>query len=261
MARILKYNQNVEENIEYLLQQVGMPYLWGGQHTLLTPDNYVAVIDRMESQENNRRAAKQFCENKFKQGYTVLYAYDCSGLEVYYLYNMQHIISGDTTADGLMRMCDKVTEAKKGYWVFRVNAETNKATHIGIMVSDTEVVHSKGRAYGVVRERFKPSSWQRIGKPKMFDFEALNASEELKNNDSVPVPVSKVTMIKVKGKVKVRKGNGKDFEQIKPTAKNCLLPYCGQAKENPYWYETIWQGQNGFISSVSKYTELVEVEE
>ena len=35
--------------IEYLKEQVGQPYLWGGQHTRLTPENYVRVIERKEA--------------------------------------------------------------------------------------------------------------------------------------------------------------------------------------------------------------------
>ena len=74
-----------------------------------------------------------------------------------------------------------------------------------------------------------------------------------------PEPV-KDKMIKVKGSVRVREGNGKKFDPIPPTPSNCLLPYRGQAKEDPYWYETVWQGQYGFISSNPKYTEIVEAE-
>ena len=70
-------------------------------------------------------------------------------------------------------------------------------------------------------------------------------------------------MILVKGSVRVRTGNGTDNPQIKPTVSKAtnpsgLLPYYGQAEESPYWYKTEWQGQPGYISSVSKYTELVE---
>ena len=37
------------EFIEYLKGQVGEPYLWGGQHTKLTPENYIAVIEKNEA--------------------------------------------------------------------------------------------------------------------------------------------------------------------------------------------------------------------
>lgn len=41
----------------YLNAQVGQPYLWGAQHTKLTPENYIAVITKKESDQNNRAAA------------------------------------------------------------------------------------------------------------------------------------------------------------------------------------------------------------
>ena len=75
-----------------------------------------------------------------------------------------------------------------------------------------------------------------------------------------PEPIKTTTMIKVKGSVRVREGNGKSYPQIRPTAKNCLLPYLGQATAEPCWYKTMWQNTIGFISSDPKYTELIEVE-
>lgn len=65
--------------------------------------------------------------------------------------------------------------------------------------------------------------------------------------------------IKVHGSVNVRKGNGVLHKKI-ATVRNCRLPYLGQAKEFPYWYKTIVDGQEGYITSKPKYTEIVEVE-
>ena len=39
----------VDEFIAYLKEQVGQPYVWGGQHTRLTPENYVEVIEKREA--------------------------------------------------------------------------------------------------------------------------------------------------------------------------------------------------------------------
>ena len=39
----------VNDFIAYLKEQVGEPYLWGGQHTRLTPENYVRVIEKKEA--------------------------------------------------------------------------------------------------------------------------------------------------------------------------------------------------------------------
>jgi hypothetical protein len=62
--------------------------------------------------------------------------------------------------------------------------------------------------------------------------------------------------------VKVREGNGKLTKKICTVGergKDTYLPYLGQAKEKPYWYMTKADGQNGYISSDPKYTEIVEV--
>ena len=65
--------------------------------------------------------------------------------------------------------------------------------------------------------------------------------------------------IKVHGSVNVRRGNGVLHKKI-ATVRNCRLPYLGQAKESPYWYKTIVDGQEGYITRKPKYTEIVEVE-
>ena len=85
----------VDQFIEYLQEQVGQPYVWGGQHTKLTPENYVRVIERREEGRGKypdgttyAQAAIDFCRAKFDEGATVLYAYDCSGLGCYWLYNL-----------------------------------------------------------------------------------------------------------------------------------------------------------------------------
>lgn len=79
-----------------------------------------------------------------------------------------------------------------------------------------------------------------------------------------PEPTPGTKMIKVKGSVRVRTGNGTGFPQIKPTVSkrtnpSGLIPYNGQATESPYWYMTTWQGQPGYITSKKQYTEVVEV--
>lgn len=225
---------------DYLTDQIGMPYVWGGQHLKLTPDNYVAEISKRESDPSNRNTAIAFCAKLFQEGCKVLYAYDCSGLGMYFLQNLTHEFPHDMTADGMMGKCDIVTEPKNGYWVFRVN-DKGHATHIGYMVSDTDVIHAKGRAYGVVRERFKESYWHKVGKPRCVDF-----GDEPKCYE-----------IKVNGSVRVRDGNGVTHKKI-ATVKNCRLPYLGQDEKYPNWYITMVNGQQGWITSNPKYTQIVE---
>ena len=76
----------LNEFITYLNEQVGQPYLWGGQHTKLTPSNYISVIAKREAKEENQKLVETYCKKKFDSGIDVLYAYDCSGLGVYWLY-------------------------------------------------------------------------------------------------------------------------------------------------------------------------------
>lgn len=242
----------LQEFIMYLVEQIKEPYLWGGQHTKLTPENYKSVIAKKESQEKNRELVEQYCQRMFAEGYTVLYAYDCSGLGCYWLYNLEHLYKCDVNANTMMSRCELRSELpKKGWWVFRLDGK--RAVHIGYMVDDQYLVEAKGRKYGVVKTKFRASDWDRWGVPNVF-------KDEIDHPEPNPDPIpEKTKMIKVKGSVRVREGNGKNFDPIPPTPKNCLLEYRGQAKEAPYWYETIWQGQYGFISSDPKYTEIVEI--
>ena len=240
----------LSEFIAYLTEQIGEPYVWGGQHTELTPKNYVSVISKRESDAQHRADAIAYCKRLFDAGATVLYAYDCSGLGMYYLQNVKHIFKSDMTANGMMGQCVLMDEPKKGYWVFRLN-DSGKAVHIGYMVSDTELIEAKGRKYGVVRTKYKASAWNKIGKPKCIEFDEPKPEPK-------PEPTY-IYEIKVTGSVNVRKGNGVLSKRI-ATVRNCRLPYLGQATDSPYWYMTRINGQDGYITSKPKYTEIVEVE-
>lgn len=160
---------NLDEFCRYLNDQVGMPYVWGGQHLMLTPDNYVAVITRRETDEKHRKQAIAYCKKLFNKGATVLFAYDCSGLGMYWLQNVTHTYDNDMNANIMMRTCQIVSEPKRGYWVFKTD-KSGRATHVGYMISSTELIEAKGRAYGVVVTKYKKSAWNRIGKPECVDF-------------------------------------------------------------------------------------------
>lgn len=251
----------LNEFIEYLNKQVNNPYIWGAQHTLVTPDNYISVLKRREGDTGGYKggptffdAAKSFCEKRFADGSLELYAYDCSGLGVYWLYNLMHLYTHDHNANMMMNKCDLRSEVpKRGWWVFKCSG--NKATHIGYMVTDTTLIEAKGRKDGVVVTKFNKRDWNKWGIPKIFkdEIKAAAPDEPQKPADGF------VKAIRVKGSVRVREGNGKKFDLIPPTACNCLLEFVGQAREEPYWYETHWSRQHAFISSNPKYTELIDV--
>jgi hypothetical protein len=171
---------------------------------------------------------------------------------MYYLQNVTHEFPSDLNSNGMMGKCDVVDSARNGYWVFRTN-ESGRATHIGYMVSDTELIEAKGRAYGVVLTKYKHSAWNVIGKPRCIEFD-----DPKPEPDPDPEPIEPAYEIKVKGSVRVRTGNGVMTKKI-GTVRNCCLPYLGQAQDYPNWYMTRLNGQDGYITSNPKYTEITEV--
>lgn len=237
------------EFILYLEEQIGEPYLWGGQHTRLTPENYIAVITRKESNTANRDKVIAYCKKKFAEGATELYAYDCSGLGMYFLQNLKKIYSYDMSANSMMNQCEIVDEPKRGYWVFRLSG--TRATHIGYMVSDTELIEAKGRVYGVVKRSYVANDWDRIGKPKCFSFD--------------PEPKTHKYVV-VKGKIRkdgvpeksvyVRKGNGSSTPAIGVAHSTDAFMLYDQADSYPYWYEIDYKGTRAYITSNERYVEV-----
>lgn len=243
--------------IEYLIEQVknGSIYVWGAQGQK-APRVCETWIRRMEKAtggteinghyETYAAIAVTAWRHKVQAGYgDVLRAFDCSGLGVYFF--LKHkLIRYDMNANALMRLCEAAEKPKRGYWVFRLDVR-GRATHIGYMISEKELVEAKGRAYGVVTTKYKKSDWNFVGKPKIFEFGPEPQPEP-------PEPTEK--QIKVKGNVNVRSGNGPAYPRI-GTARNELLPYLGQADEDPYWYKTEFEGTRGYITSNKRYTEVI----
>lgn len=230
--------------ILYLIQQIGMPYLWGGQHTKLTPENYVSVITRKESSSKHREDAIAYCEQMFARGYTVLYAYDCSGLGCYWLYNLTHLYKCDVNANTMMGRCRLVTTPpKRGYWVFKLTG--NRATHIGYMIDDEYLIEAKGRKYGVVKTRFNKSEWSCWGIPKVFESEIIDPP--------TPEPVGKVVEV-VGGSVNVRTADSKKGQILFTAHRGDRFAFVATAPSG--WYEIETKKGNGYITNLPKYTKL-----
>lgn len=176
------------EFILYLTEQLRQPYLWGGQHTKLTPDNYKSVICRKESNEDRQKLVMAYCKKKFDSGIDVLYAYDCSGLGVYWLYNLQHIYKSDVNANTMMGRCvdlDTPEPPEKGWWVFRLNGK--RAVHIGYMIDNEYLIEAKGSKYGVVKTKWREGDWDCWGIPKVFEDE-IRGSVPVPDPDPEPEP-------------------------------------------------------------------------
>ena len=232
----------LDEFITYLKEQVGEPYIWSGQHTKLTPENYKSVIAKKESSAENRKRVEAYCEKQFAKGKTTLYGYDCSGLGCFFLFNLHHLYSSDVTADTMMRRSKLVsTDPKRGYWVFKCSG--NKATHIGDMISDTKLIEAQGRDVGVVETTFKKSKWSCWGIPKVFEDEIVDP----------PTPTEQYVLV-IGGSVNVRTSDSTKGRILTTVHKGDKLPYLGTAPTG--WYNVRTNKGDGYISNKKNLTRL-----
>ena len=247
-------DKTVNGFIEYLKAQVGEPYLWGGQHTRLTPENYVRIIERKEADRGGytggpsyAEAAIDFCKKKFEKGAKVLYAYDCSGLGCYWLDNLTHLYRCDVNANTMMNRCELKTELpRKGWWVFRLNGK--RASHIGYMIDDEYLIEAKGRKYGVVKTRFREKDWACWGIPRVFENELTPAPE--------PEPEPPARQVEVLGKsVNVRNRDSKKGKILFTAHRGDRFSFVAVAPSG--WYEIDTKKGPGFITNLARYTKLI----
>lgn len=238
----------MEGFISYLKAQIGQPYLWGGQHTLLTQENLCEILSRREKTAENADRVRRYCEQAFAKGHKTLYGYDCSGLGVYYLLKTG-LLKKDTTAHGLMGLCVLKEQApEKGWWVFKTDS-SGRATHIGYMISHTRLIHAKGRDSGVVEEAYRREDWDRVGFPTLFPAPA----------EATPSP--RVLLL---GRVYVRKTPGGTPLYI--GKKGDELPYLHEIakdKDGWGWYKVESSHGVGYVSCFERkkkrYTRLIHV--
>ena len=256
----------LNEFITYLKGQVGQPYLWGGQHTKLTPETYEAIIHKREDGRGGypdgttyADASIAYCKKLFDQGATELFAYDCSGLGMYWIQNIQHIWS-DRSADGMMRGCTELIcsePPEKGWWVFKQD-KNGKATHIGYMVDDEYLIEAKGRKYGVVKSKWREKDWSIWGIPTIFEDEIRNREPEPQPEPpNPPQPEPKQTYVEVLGgSVRVRASDSILGKTQFIAHRGDRFPYLGVAPSG--WYQIETGRDESYITSKSKYTRLVE---
>ena len=246
----------LNEFISYLIDQIGQPYVWGCQHTKITPENYVRIIEKKEAGhggypdgESYAQAAIDFCKKKFDAGATVLFAYDCSGLGVFWLEDLKHIWKTDANANTMMHRCTDLDTAgppAKGWWVFRLDDAKQRATHIGYMVDNQYMIEAKGRKYGVVKTKFKASAWDVWGIPKVFE-------DEIRHPDPKPEPPAQVVEV-IGGSVNVRNADSKKGKILFTAHRGDTFPYLGPAPSG--WYTIDTKKGVGYITNLSRYTRL-----
>ena len=167
----------VYEFIEYLWEQVdnGSIYVWGAQGypCRITEKEFIKWLNGRETDTANYDRALEAwrtrVDDKNRPG--DFYAFDCSGLGVYWLFDKKGLISGDRSASGLYDMTVKISDSndlKAGDWVFRYSKDKG-IYHVGYVVDNMRnVIHAKGRDDGVVVEPFDSNFWQRYGRYTKF---------------------------------------------------------------------------------------------
>jgi hypothetical protein len=164
----------LEDFINYLLEQVENHsiYVWGAQGKA-GPEITEAWIRSRETGEANAERAIAFWKKQAAAGYgNVLRAFDCSGLGMYYLQNLEGVYKTDMSANSMMGKCQRITreQARRGDWVFRVDS-AGKAYHIGYIVDEAlNAVEAKGRDDGVIKRHIDAvkGRWNAYGRPEVF---------------------------------------------------------------------------------------------
>lgn len=183
---------NLEAFIEYLLEQVRNHsiYVWGaqGQDAATISESW---IRRRETSTDNANRAIAFWQKQVDAGYgDVLRAFDCSGLGMYFLQNLQGLYKNDMSSNSMMGKCAtlKRGDVQRGDWVFRTytsGSSKGKAYHIGYIVDDAlNVVEAKGRDDGVVTRHIdaQKSYWNAYGRPEVF-------AAEIEDGGTTPDPI------------------------------------------------------------------------
>lgn len=164
---------------KYLEEQVrnNSIYVWGGQgqnHEIISEK----WIRKMETSAKNAERAISFWKKRVQQGYgKALRAFDCSGLGMYFLYNLSGLSKSDMSSNSMMKRCNmlKREDVKRGDWVFRVytsGVNKGRAYHIGYIADDRlNVIQAKGRDEGVLRshiDAYGKTFWNAFGRPEYF---------------------------------------------------------------------------------------------
>lgn len=119
-------------------------YVWGGQGEVATEDK----IRRMETSTTNANRAIKLLNARKAQGIEPL-MFDCSGLAIWPFQKLR-LISYDTTAEGLRRLCEPTTSPRVGDLAFSAFDSRGQAQHMGIVTKPDTVTEARGRDYGVV---------------------------------------------------------------------------------------------------------------
>ena len=109
-----------------------------------------------------KEAAIKFCNGLFAKGQTKLTIFDCSGY-ISKALMAAGLANKRLDCDGIWTRCTRTYAPADFTLLFRVSSTNSEdETHIGVYYRGYQY-HAKGRKYGVVKEKYKPSYWNKMG--------------------------------------------------------------------------------------------------
>lgn len=208
----------LEEFIEYLYSHIGDAYVWGAQGQKLsgmTEQEMMKFVQKKETSETNINRALNFISKSTKNP---LYAFDCSGLIMYFFQNLKKL-SNDESSKGLYAKCKKLNknQLKQGDFVFRHNGL--KIYHVGVYVGNNQVIECMGRDAGVVCRDINASNtsyWNRFGRhPLLQAYIEGDVSDDVANEPYIASCSG--------DSVNVRSGRGTQYDKLGVLRKNDLI--------------------------------------
>jgi len=217
------------------------------------PKNWIASYETNDShtkEENIRRDMALFQSRK-DEGVDPIRAFDCSGL-MYWAGKAVGVFSKDVAARHIYAMCDKVSEAERGDFVF--HGSEDGITHVGYYAGNGIVIECRNRDVGVVETKYKPASWYAIGRMKALHAECADGQPD--------EPVEQLKYVRVRGsknrRVNIRTGNGKKNSKVATAHGGDEFPYLGRAESDPHWYNIEYNGRTDtWITDGASYTEVI----
>ena len=142
------------------------PYVWGGQGEKLAKLT-APRLAQMETSADNAARVIKFIYSHLKLFDKHTKIFDCSGLICCALIYAGVLPKGsDYTAAGLYDKFNKImfVARRAGDLIYKLDSSGN-VTHVGICISDSEVIEAKGRDYGCIISQIN-DSWTRANRPE-----------------------------------------------------------------------------------------------
>lgn len=155
----------MDEFIKYLESHIGDMYVWGAQGQCVSdmsdPEKW---IKSKETSTANYNRAVAYMKKATK---SPLYAFDCSGLIMYYFITVKGYTKADTTANGLYSQCSNKSKLtaetlKVGDLVFIYKG--SKMVHVGVYIGGGYTIEAYGRDLGVVKRKLSQGQWTHQGR-------------------------------------------------------------------------------------------------